>query len=75
MRLEGENAYGYLRSEKGVHRLVRISPFNAAGKRQTSFASCDVIPDIEEDIDIEINDDDLRDRYLSFQWCRRTAYQ
>ena len=48
--VRGENAYGYLRSEKGVHRLVRISPFNAAGKRQTSFASCDVIPDIEEDM-------------------------
>ena len=64
--VRGENAYGYLRSEKGVHRLVRISPFNAAGKRQTSFASCDVIPDIEEDIDIEINDDDIRiDTYRS----------
>ena len=62
----GENAYGYLRSEKGVHRLVRISPFNAAGKRQTSFASCDVIPDIEDDIDMEINDDELRiDTYRS----------
>lgn len=62
----GENAYGYLRSEKGVHRLVRISPFNAAGKRQTSFASCDVIPDIEDDIDIEINEDELRiDTYRS----------
>lgn len=58
--VEGENAYGYLRSEKGVHRLVRISPFNAAGKRQTSFASCDVIPDIEDDIDVEISDDDLK---------------
>ncbi len=58
--VRGENAYGYLKSEKGVHRLVRISPFNAAGKRQTSFASCDVIPDIETDIDIEINEDDLR---------------
>ena len=56
----GDNAYGYLKSEKGVHRLVRISPFNAAGKRQTSFASCDVIPDIEDDVDVEINDDDLR---------------
>ena len=56
----GDNAYGYLKSEKGVHRLVRISPFNAAGKRQTSFASCDVIPDLEEDVDVEINDDDLR---------------
>lgn len=64
--VEGENAYGYLRSEKGVHRLVRISPFNAAGKRQTSFASCDVIPDIEEDIELEINEDDLRiDTYRS----------
>lgn len=58
--VNGENAYGYLQSEKGVHRLVRISPFNSAGKRQTSFASCDVIPDIEEDIDIEINEDDLK---------------
>ena len=59
-QVNGENAYGYLKSEKGVHRLVRISPFNAAGKRQTTFASCDVVPDIEDDIDIEINDDDLR---------------
>ncbi len=58
--VRGENAYGYLKSEKGVHRLVRISPFNAAGKRQTSFASCDVIPDIEKDIDIEIDEEDLR---------------
>ena len=66
VKITGMNAYGYLRSEKGVHRLVRISPFNAAGKRQTSFASCDVIPDIEEDIDIEINDDDIRvDTYRS----------
>lgn len=66
IEIEGENAYGYLRSEHGIHRLVRISPFNAAGKRQTSFVSCDVMPDIEEDIDIEINDDDLRiDTYRS----------
>lgn len=64
--VSGENVYGYLRSEKGVHRLVRISPFNAAGKRQTSFSSCDVIPDIEEDLDIEIDEDDLRiDTYRS----------
>lgn len=58
--VNGENAYGYLKSEKGVHRLVRISPFNAAGKRQTSFASCDVVPDIEDEIDIEIADDELK---------------
>lgn len=65
-QVNGFNAYGYLKSEKGVHRLVRISPFNAAGKRQTSFASCDVMPDIEEDVDIEIADEDLRiDTYRS----------
>lgn len=65
-QISGENAYGYLKSEKGVHRLVRISPFNAAGKRQTSFVSCDVMPDIEEDLDIEIADDDIRiDTYRS----------
>ena len=64
--VKGENAYGYLKSEKGVHRLVRISPFNAAGKRQTSFVSCDVMPDIEEDLDVEINEEDLRiDTYRS----------
>jgi len=64
--VDGENAYGYLKSEKGVHRLVRISPFNAAGKRQTSFVSCDVMPDIDEDIDIEIKDEDIRiDTYRS----------
>ena len=65
-QVSGENAYGYLKSEKGVHRLVRISPFNAAGKRQTSFASLDVMPDIEEDLDVEISDDDIRiDTYRS----------
>lgn len=66
VQISGENAYGYLKSEKGVHRLVRISPFNAAGKRQTSFVSCDVMPEIEENIDIEINEDDLKvDTYRS----------
>lgn len=65
-QVNGTNAYGYLKSEKGVHRLVRISPFNAQGKRQTSFVSLDVMPDIEEDVDVEINDDDLRiDTYRS----------
>ena len=66
IEISGDNAYGHLKSEHGVHRLVRISPFNAAGKRQTSFVSCDVMPDIDEDIDIQINDDDLRiDTYRS----------
>lgn len=65
-QVNGENAYGYLKSEKGVHRLVRISPFNAQGKRQTSFVSLDVMPDIEDDLDVEINEDDLRiDTYRS----------
>lgn len=65
-QVNGKNAYGFLKSEKGVHRLVRISPFNANGKRQTSFVSCDVMPDIETDIDIEVRDEDIRvDTYRS----------
>ena len=65
-QVNGVNAYGYLKSEMGIHRLVRISPFNAAGKRQTSFVSCDVMPDIEEDVDIEVRDEDIRiDTYRS----------
>ena len=65
-QVNGENAYGYLKAEKGVHRLVRISPFNAQGKRQTSFVSLDVMPDIEDEIDIEVRDEDLRiDTYRS----------
>lgn len=58
--VEGENAYGYLKGEKGIHRLVRISPFDSSGRRHTSFASCDVMPEIDEDIEVEINPDDLR---------------
>ena len=66
IQVNGVNAYGLLKSEKGVHRLVRISPFNAAGKRQTSFVSCDVMPEIEEDLDVEIRDEDIRiDTYRS----------
>ena len=65
-QVNGVNAYGYLKSEKGVHRLVRISPFNAAGKRQTSFVSCDVMPDIDKEIEVEVRDEDLRiDTYRS----------
>lgn len=56
----GQNAYGYMRSEKGVHRLVRISPFDSGGRRHTSFASVEVLPEITEDIEIDINPDDLR---------------
>lgn len=65
-QVNGIHAYGYLKSEKGVHRLVRISPFNAAGKRQTSFAAVDVMPELDDNIEIDINDDDLRiDTYRS----------
>ena len=65
-QVNGENAYGLLKSEKGIHRLVRISPFNAQGKRQTPFASCDVMPDIEKDLDVEVKDEDIRiDTYRS----------
>ena len=56
----GDNAYGYLKSEKGIHRLVRISPFDSGGRRHTSFASVEVLPEITDDIEIDINPDDLR---------------
>lgn len=59
-RVEGEKAYGYLKAEKGVHRLVRISPFDSNKRRHTSFASFDVIPEIEDDVEIEIRPDDLK---------------
>ncbi|SFF46090.1 peptide chain release factor 2 [Paenibacillus algorifonticola] len=58
--VKGYNAYGYLKAEKGVHRLVRISPFDASGRRHTSFASCDVVPEITDDIEIEIRSEDLK---------------
>ena len=60
LKIDGDHAYGYFKSETGVHRLVRISPFNAAGKRQTSFASVSVIPEMDESINIEINPEDIR---------------
>lgn len=66
MQINGENAYGYLRSEKGIHRLVRISPFDASGRRHTSFASCEVMPELDDSVEVEINPDDLRiDTYRS----------
>lgn len=58
--VKGHNAYGYMKAEKGVHRLVRISPFDSAGRRHTSFASCDVMPEIDDDIEIEIRSEDLK---------------
>ena len=64
--VKGVNVYGYLQSEVGIHRLVRVSPFDSNKRRHTSFASCDVLPEIEDDIEIEINEDDLRvDTYRS----------
>jgi peptide chain release factor 2 len=58
--IKGHNAYGYLKAEKGVHRLVRISPFDSSGRRHTSFVSVDVIPEIDEDVDVDIRTEDLR---------------
>ena len=60
LRVKGDNAYGYLKAEKGIHRLVRISPFNANGKRQTSFASVEVLPELTQDQDIDIKSEDLK---------------
>jgi peptide chain release factor 2 len=60
MLVKGEYAYGYLKAERGVHRLVRISPFDSNQRRHTSFASIEVMPEIDEDIDIELNDEDLK---------------
>lgn len=59
-KVKGPNAFGFLKSERGVHRLVRISPFDSSGKRHTSFCSCDVMPEFEEDINVEIRDEDLK---------------
>ena len=64
--VEGENAYGFLKSEAGVHRLVRVSPFDSAGRRHTSFSSLEVMPEIDEDLSVEINPDDIKmEVYLS----------
>ena len=64
--IEGQNAYGYLKGENGVHRLVRVSPFDSSGRRHTSFASLEVVPEIADDLDVQIRDEDLRvDTYRS----------
>ncbi|MEG0353352.1 MAG: peptide chain release factor 2 [Cellulosilyticaceae bacterium] len=66
LQISGENAYGYLKAEKGIHRLVRISPFDSSGRRHTSFASCDVVPELADDVKVEIRTEDLRiDTYRS----------
>ena len=71
----GENAYGYMKCEMGVHRLVRISPFDSGGRRHTSFASVEILPEITDDIELDINPDDLRvDTYRASR-SRRTAHQ
>lgn len=74
IKIEGYQAYGWFRTESGVHRLVRISPFNAVGKRMTSFASSWVYPEIDDDIEIVIDEKDLRiDTYRSIIWCWRST--
>ena len=60
LAIRGHNAYGYVKAEKGVHRLVRISPFDSSGRRHTSFVSCDVMPEFDDDIEIEVRSDDLK---------------
>ena len=73
LMIKGHNAYGLLRSEKGVHRFVRISPFDAAGRRHTSFVSIDVMPELDDSINIEIRPEDLRiDVFVLV--CGRSAY-
>jgi len=73
--VSGDYAYGYLKGEQGVHRLVRISPFDAGGRRHTSFASVEVLPEISEDIQIDINPDDLRIDTYRASGARRSTYK
>ncbi|MCL2501244.1 MAG: peptide chain release factor 2 [Defluviitaleaceae bacterium] len=65
-QINGDNAFGYLKSERGIHRLVRISPFDSSGRRHTSFASCDVMPELDDNVSVEVNPEDLKiDTYRS----------
>lgn len=73
--ISGENAYGYMKGEMGVHRLVRISPFDSGGRRHTSFASVEVLPEITDDIKIDINTEDLRIDTYRASGARRSAYK
>ena len=73
IEIHGTNAYGYLKSERGPHRLIRFSPFNAKNSRETSFASVGVIPDVEDDVDIEVREEDLQGGYLPREQRRRAA--
>ena len=75
IQIKGHNAYGWLKTESGVHRLVRISPYDSNARRHTSFASASVIPVVDESIPIEINRKGFEDRYLSLIRCRRPARQ
>ncbi len=74
IEIDGLNAYGYLKAEKGVHRLVRISPFNSAGKRMTSFASIEVMPELDDNVEVDIRPEDIK-MGIPCERCGRSAYQ
>lgn len=73
--IEGENAYGYLKSEAGVHRLVRVSPFDSSGRRHTSFAAVEVMPEIDDNIEVDIRPEDIKNGRFQSKRRRRTAHK